>query len=963
MVEPAGTAAEREISFGPFHVFPKQRLLLEGDKVVRLGSRAWDILIALIERPGEPISREELMTRVWPDTVVVEGNLPVHMAALRRALGDGHDGNRYVVTIPGRGYSFAAPIKIAETPRPAPSQPAVIAHGHNLPVQLTRLIGRADIVGRLAGQLENTRLLTITGPAGIGKTSVALAVAEQLIGAYKHGVWLIDLAPLGDPLLVPSAVASVLGLEIRSENPLPGVVAALRDKQMLLVLDNCVHVIEVATSLAIAVLRGAPGIRFLVTSREPMRAQGERVSRLSALESPPAGTLPSAAEALRYPAVQLFIERATAATGEFKLSDADAPIVADICRKLDGLPLAIEFAAARVEAFGVPGLAARMDDRFRLLLGGHRTALPRHQTMAATLDWSYSLLTEAQQFVLRGLAIFAGGFTPRSAGAVIADATHPESDVIDQVTELVAKSLVAPDVSGNEPRLRLLETTRVYALEKLAASGERERLARRHAEYYHDLFEQAEAEWERRPTAEWLADYGRRIDNLRAALDWAFSPAGDAPIGVALTAAAVPLWMHMSLVDECRGRVERALAAIATGAGPDPRREMKLRAALGAALLYTRGAVPEIGEAWTAALEIAEGLDDTGQQLRALVGLFTFHLNSGRSRVALALAQRFCALAARSFDATDRLTGEQLMGVSQHLLGNQPAARHHFERIVADLATLDHRSLINRFQIDLLVWARVFLAWTLWLQGFPDQAMHTAGRSLEDARAADHALSLCFALARGACPIALLMGDLDAAEHYVEMLLDNSTRHVLAHWRAIGRGQQGVLAIRRGDPVNGVRLLRAGFDDLGNHNSVVVRLVEFLIAEALSRAGLIVDGLAAVEETLAWTKRSEEQWLIAELLRVKGDLLLLRNAPAAAEDHFRQALDQAGRQGALSWELRAATSLARLLRDQGRSAEAAALLQPVYDRFTEGFDTADPKTAKALLDALSEPAAPRTRKS
>ena len=332
MVEPAGIAAEPEISFGPFHVFPRQRLLLEGDKLVRLGSHAWDILIALIERPGELVSREELMARAWPDTVVVEGNLPVHMAALRRALGDGHNGNRYIVTIPGRGYSFAAPIKIAETTRPVPPQPAAIAHGHNLPVQLTRLIGRGDIVSRLAGQLEHTRFLTITGPPGIGKTSVALAVAEQLIGAYEHGVWLIDLAPLGDPLLVPSAVASVLGLEIRSENPLPGLVAALRDKQMLLVLDNCGHVIDVATSLAIAVLRSAPGIRFLATSREPMRAQGERVYRLVALESPPAGTVPSAAEALCYPAVQLFVERATAAMGEFKLSDANAPIVAEIPR-------------------------------------------------------------------------------------------------------------------------------------------------------------------------------------------------------------------------------------------------------------------------------------------------------------------------------------------------------------------------------------------------------------------------------------------------------------------------------------------------------------------------------------------------------------------------------------------------------------------------------------------------------
>ena len=242
--------------------------------------------------------------------------------------------------------------------------------------------------------------------------------------------------------------------------------------------------------------------------------------------------------------------------------------------------------------------------------------------------------------------------------------------------------------------------------------------------------------------------------------------------------------------------------------------------------------------------------------------------------------------------------------------------------------------------------------------------MQAVESSLEDARVADHALSLCFALARGACPIALLTGDLAVAERYVEMLLENSTRNVLAHWRGIGRSLQAVLTIRRGDPVNGERLLRAGFDDLG-HDSVVVRLVEFLIADALSDAGLIVDGLVTVEEALARTMRSEEQWLIAELLRVKGDLLLLQSAPvaAAAEHHFRQALEWVCRQGALSWELRAATSLARLLGDQGRSGEAMALLQPVYDRFTEGFDTADLKGAQALLAALAAMAGQQTRRS
>jgi len=314
------------------------------------------------------------------------------------------------------------------------------------------MIGRADIVSRLAARLPRQRSITIVGPGGIGKTTVALAVAEALIPGYDHGVWLIDLAPLSDPRLVPSALAAVLGLEIRAENSLPGLIAGLKDKEMLLVLDNCEHVIDEAAALTAGILRGVPGVHILATSREPLRAEGEHVYRLSPLQRPPGTAGLTAAEALGFPAVQLFVERAAASLDEFELSDADAPIVADICRKLDGLPLAIEFAAARVEAFGLHGLATRLDERLRLLTSGRRAALPRHRTLSATLDWSYGLLTEAEQRVLRRLAIFAGGFTLHAAGAVAADATHPKSEIIDQVAELVAKSLVAADVGDAEPR-------------------------------------------------------------------------------------------------------------------------------------------------------------------------------------------------------------------------------------------------------------------------------------------------------------------------------------------------------------------------------------------------------------------------------------------------------------------------------------------------------------------------------
>jgi predicted ATPase len=780
-----------------------------------------------------------------------------------------------------------------------------------------------------------------------------------MIESYEHGVWFVDLAPLADPRLVPSAVATVLGLEIRTEDPLPGLVASLRGQRMLLLLDNCEHVIDAAAGLAAAVLSGAPGVNILVTSREPLRVAGEREHRLGPLSSPPPSAELTAAEAGVFPAVQLFVERATAIVEDFALTDANAPPVVEICRRLDGLPLAIEFAAPRVEVLGVEGLAAGLDDSLPLLGARRRTAMPRHRTMRAVVDWSYGLLSEDEQLLFRALGIFTGGFTVEAAAAVAMDAAKTRTDAIDRLADLVAKSLVVADVSGAKPRFRLLDTTRAYAIEKLDAIGERARIARQHAEYYRSLFERAEGEAAARSTDEWLADYAGEIDNLRAALDWAFSPGGDGSIVVALTAAAVPLWMRLSLLDECRGRADRALAALGVGASRDARHEMKLRAAVGASLIYSRGAAgPQTSMAYTRALEIAESLDDAEYRLRALWGLWAYHTAAGRNRVALELAQRFYALAAERPDPNDRLGGEGMIGVSQHYLGDLPSARRHLEHVLVGYVTPDQTSHIIRFQTDQRVVMRVFLARVLWLQGFPDQATRAAHSSVEDARAANHTISVCQALAHAACPLALLTGDLAAAEHYAMMLLDHSTRHVLAHWRACGRSFQGVLVIQRGDVITGLRLLRAVFDEFGEAGSAVLRFIAILMAEASGRAGQNAEGLAAIGKAIARSERTEERWAMAELVRVKGELLLLQGTPgpvAAAEDHFRQALDWARRQGALSWELRAATSLAGLLRAGGRDriGEARDLLVPIYERFTEGFATADLRAAKRLVDALS----------
>ena len=473
----ASDPTENVISFGLFRLLPARRLLLEGDRIVRIGGRALDLLIALVERPGELVSKPELIAKVWPHTFVEEGNLKVHIAALRRALGDGQAGNRYISTIAGRGYCFVAPVIRSADLSPATAQHSAAEPLINLPEPLTRLIGIDDVVSRVSAQLAHHRLITLAGPGGIGKTSVAVVTAAELTDSYEHGVWFVDLTAISDPRLLSAAVGSAIRPDISS------LLSFLSDKRMLLVLDNCEHIIEAAAALVFQVMRAAPGVQILATSREPLSVEGEHLHHLKPMEIPHLSSALSAAEALKFPAIQLFVERAANILGEFSLRDVDVPPVIDICRKLDGIPLAIEVAAAGIDALGLLGVVSRLDHPLRLPATRRRTAAPRHQTLRAVLDWSYRLLTKEEQRVLRRLSVLAGSFTMEAAAAVAADPTDTESQMVDQVVALVAKSLIAADGNGSDTRLRLLATTRAYAFERLAESGEVDAIARRQARF------------------------------------------------------------------------------------------------------------------------------------------------------------------------------------------------------------------------------------------------------------------------------------------------------------------------------------------------------------------------------------------------------------------------------------------------------------------------------------------------
>ena len=528
-------------------------------------------------------------------------------------------------------------------------------------------------------------------------------------------------------------------------------------------------------------------------------------------------------------------------------------------------------------------------------------------------------------------------------------------EVEDSITNLAAKSLVVVEAASEGSRYRLLETMRAYALEKLTQSGELDQVARRHAEYYRDLFERAETEWAARSTVEWLAAYAREIDNTRTGLDWAFSPRGDSGIGVGLTVAAVPLWFQQSLMVECRGRAEHALASLGPRPVREARREMQLCAALGVSLMQTKGPAPDTIAAWTTALEIADRLGDTEYQLRALWGLWHFRVSRGECRAALELAERFSDRVARAANPADRPVGERMIGASLHYLGNQPSARRYLEAMLGRYVASARRSHTIRFQYDQPLVARMILARILWLQGFPDQGLRLALENVEDAQAIGHALSVCGAL-EVACLVAIWSGDLAAADRSVAMLLDHSARHALAAWHARGRCLHGVLLIRRGEVGAGYEMLHGALDELRATGFVPYQTgLLGTLAQGLAGVGRLPEALATIDEALARSERDEEYWCIAELVRIKAELVLLADGPgaaAAAEELFQQALEWTRRQGILSMELRCAAGLAGLWHQQGRTGPARELLAPAYGRFTEGFDTAELRAAKTLLDRL-----------
>lgn len=937
------------IAFGPFALIPSERLLTRDGVAVPLGARALDALIALASHPNEPLSKRDLMNHVWPDVTVGEGSLRFQIAGLRKALGDGILGARYIVTLEGRGYRFVAPVSRFGDDLQSTARGAIRVVDTGMPNRAARMVGRDESAQRLSRELTASRFVTVVGAGGVGKTTLAVAVGHELREAFEGAVLFVDLGTVIDSRRVAGAVASMLGLALQADDPTPALVDYLRDKRLLLILDTCEHLVEAVARLAEGIFAGAQQVHILATSREALRAEGERVHRLLPLPVPAEDATLTAADALTYPSIQLFIERAEAQGARLDLNAEEAAIVASICRKVDGVALAIELAAGRVAGFGLRQTAMLLEERLALLWQGKRTAPPRQQTLKATLDWSYGLLSDLDRQVLRRLSVFIGPFTLDAARSVL-EGDLEQVRILSAIESLAAKSMVALGDRGPTPRYQLLDTTRAYALELSAGADDLADLAVRHATYYRRWLERTGAAW---LTLSSDAERGLQLfelANVRAALEWCFAAGGDTIVGIELAAAAVGVFWARCQYSEAHRWAERAVLELNVGNHPlrSGREEMQLQAVLGLSLMFARGQPAAAELSLNRSLKISEELGDANTQLQVLIPLLAFLTRTQDFKACVAHAERGATAAASTGDPAAMALASALYGMSLHFVGDLGRARLELEAGMRRTPAAERTGTIYLGSGHHL-WAGVALARTLWLQGHVREAVQQAHQTVSESAALNEGQGL---ILDWAFSVFLWAGELEAAREHLDLMVGRAEANALTLTER--DGFEGQLAIVRGDAERGVERLQACLLQLSSTHYELLSGFNISLAQGLAALGRIEEGLVLIEKAILDVEAQGDLSYLPELLRVKGRLLLLSpDKDDEAERCFEESLDLSRRQGAGSWELRTSVDVATLAMSRGRGDRVSALLRPVLNRFVGDQGNEDVRSAERLLQSCA----------
>jgi predicted ATPase/DNA-binding winged helix-turn-helix (wHTH) protein len=924
-----------------------QRILRSRGRPIPLGSRAFAIIEVLASAAGELVSKDEIIARVWPNAIVEENTLTVHVSAVRRALSADRGA---LITDSGRGYrllgTWQAPQQDAKpstlsplqlTKRPA--QPFL----NNLPSATSELVGRDNPRRNLLGLLSAYRVVTVTGHAGMGKTALALDVARTLFPSFQGDAWVVELAPVMNPSLVTPVVARSLGVPTTSRDISPATIAQLMGtRKLLLVLDNCEHVIDPAARLAETLVRLCPNVTLLATSREILRIEGEHVFRLLPLDVPPTDE-PDPDRILEYSSVRLFLDRLRALRSDFRPGENALTAIAAICRRLDGIPLAVELAAAHAATFGPEQLAAGIDDRFSLLTRGRRTSLPRHQTLRAALDWSYDLLTDSERQTLLSLAILIGPFSLQTVSEIATCEEEPAPVVLGSLDGLVAKSLIVAESQSVVVRFRLLETTRSYALGRLIESGQHDRVAARHARYFTKLLEDTELDWAGRPKAAFPTISDSEAGNLAIAIDWAFSATGDPRLGIGLTIAAIPHLLHLSLANECCLYASRALAVLETDPDHEPREEMELLTGRGLASLYTTPEAQGIRATLTCARAIADRLKDDRYRLRTCWGLCFSCLQDGDFLTARDLVDEFHELASMMDEPHAIMFADQWRGGILHVLGDQLKARQDTERLLSK----------SDISIDRRAVALSVLSAILWLQGRIGLSKQYWKESEQDAMSTSDPIVLCTILGGQGGNLQISCGDIEEANRTLKILRESATRYELGYWLLWADCFEGALLVKLGELEKGQETMGSIFSErpeVASHPRFAI--LRTLYAEALLRQGQTERALSFISAALDEAKRKGQWFILPEYLRVQGEAAANQGGPTAIDNalsSLREGLELARRQGSLVWQLRSAMSLARLSPEP--SNRAFDDLAKAYAQFADGHDTDDLKAARTLLAA------------
>ncbi|WP_114811653.1 ATP-binding protein [Paraburkholderia kururiensis] len=943
-----------------------QREIHQHGRSVRVGARAFDILEVLFRANGTILSKDDIMDAVWPGLIVEENRLQVHIAALRKLLGGDRD---LIKTVPGRGYLLVAQTaRTAEADTDTLRQSSAGPQGGMLPAGVARLIGRQAEVEQIVEQMGRAAVTTLVGAGGIGKTCLAVHVARAMRDRGERNVYFVELAQAASPDAVLATLAAAVGLADAAQSLTAQEVAdALADTGCLLVLDNAEHVIDAVASLVEVLVLRNPALRVLVTSREPLRIWTECVFRVEPLAVPANGA--SADTILAHSAVELFLHRARAIAPGCASDEASLAIVADICRRLEGLPLAVELAAARVATLGVEGVASRLDDRLNLLTGGLRSALPRHQALRATFDWSYALLDSTSRALFRRLAFFTGTFNFDAVCAVATEPGMPVASVITSLSELATKSLVNVECRGAIAQYRLTESTRAYAMEKLRDEGEVQLIGTRHMLHVQKRMEEGALPVGGGPLGGGAQERPLpSLDEARTACDWALAGDGDRALGVAMAGSLVCTLLEAGLVHECRDRAQRALTMLDTlpAGAVDTVCEMRLCTAYASTLLYTDVPVHNATSLWNRVLWLARDAGDEAFQARALWGLWNTMLTTGDIHASMRFATRFQHLSERSGSPFQQALAAQMLAVSLHLYGEHEQARERIEHATNSID--ESRPSECSLSVDPLIIGNATLARMAWIQGDAERAMQYIEKAMNRVRADMLEPSLSHLLAVGVVPLALQCGELETATRYLSILRSQAAIHRFESWRDYAECLAGQIDIECWRTEAGLarmgpalaRLLGRGFR----------RLVTPLIvawSEGLTRAGRIDEARAKLDETLAHCEANGEYMFVPELLRVRGIVELERarrvaeRAPDAAELHeaagrrlLSDAMRLAHEHDAPMWELRAALDFAGHLAEKGQLRQAAALTTDLSPRFNLHSDAPDIRRLVTLGETIAK---------